>query len=227
MKKKELSKESRRAGFYWIEDMPYASVTHILRCIDKPSLRYWYGKQVFLAMAKDPTLDESQALAMPYQRREEAKSRGQTIHSIIEAYKKEGIILKDIPEKFHGFAKAFYSWIKDNNIDILSQEKTIVSNKYRYAGTLDLLVKMNGNSDVWIVDVKTGNAIYPETTLQLSAYKHAYEETGGKVDRIAALLLQEGGQYKFEICQPDIEVFLACQKLWTWMNKDLCKEVGY
>jgi len=226
-KPKEDQKDQRRGGFYWLGKEPYASVTHILKVIDKPALRYWFGKQVYLAMVKDPTLDEGQALSSPYQKSEKAKGRGKTIHSIVEAYKKSGIVIKDIPKQFRPYAQAFYKWVKDNNVNILQQEKTVVSKKHRYAGTLDLIAKINSEDNLWLIDIKTGKDIYPEVYLQLSAYKEAFKEQGNKVDRIAVLLLKDNGDYKFEVGQSIINVFLAAKKLWEWFNRDICKEVGY
>lgn len=217
--KKDL-RSNRRGGFYWLEGVPYVSVTQVLRVIDRPALRYWFGQQVYRAFVKDPTLSEKDALSAPYRQSDKAKSRGSTVHSIVEAYKKTGAVIEDIPEEFRGYAEAFYSWIKDNSVEVISQEKTVISKKHGYAGTLDLIVSIS-DSGTWLIDVKTGKGIYPESWLQLSAYKEALEEEGGKVDEIAVLLLKDNGKYMFEKGEADIEVFLACKKMWIWQNKEL------
>ena len=67
-------RNDRRGGFYWVDNKPYVSVTTALSVIDKPALRYWFGKQVYLAMTKDPTLNEKAALSAPYQMSDKAKS---------------------------------------------------------------------------------------------------------------------------------------------------------
>ena len=220
-------RNDRRGGFYWILERPYVTVTTALKVIDKPALLRWYGKQVYLAMVKDPSLDELAALNAPYQVSENAKSRGKTVHSIVEAYKSSGAVIDTIPDEFKGYAEAFYSWIKDQDVEILENEKTVVSVKHMYAGTMDMIVKNKKTNETWIIDVKTGKDIYLEAFLQLSAYKAALEEKGQKVDRLGVLLLQETGKYKFEETESYFEAFLAAKSLWEFINKEDCKKLGY
>lgn len=228
-------KKDRRGGFYWKDGEPYASVTTILSVIDKPQLRYWFGREVFRAMVVDPTLSEQEALAAPYSKLDKAASRGTTIHSLIEAYKETGAIIKDIPEEFRGYGKAFYSWVNDFKPEILEVEKTVFSKFHKYAGTLDLLARIGTRPN--IIDFKTnkdGN-LYDEVELQLSAYYKALQEEtknafGSDNDRdfvLMAVGLSEGGNYQIRTISPNVESFLAAKRLWIWKNKDLCKEVGY
>jgi hypothetical protein len=59
----DMRESSRRGGFYWHTDgRPYISVTTVLSVIDKPALRYWFGKEVYRAMVVNPTLGEKEAL---------------------------------------------------------------------------------------------------------------------------------------------------------------------
>jgi hypothetical protein len=217
-------KNQRRAGCYWLDGKPYLSVTEILKVIDKPALRYWYGKMVYLEMAKDPTLSEKEALAAPYKKSKEAITRGQAVHSIVEAWKNIDILLED--NDYKGYAQAFRSWLVDNHITVLENERTVVSDKYNYAGTLDLLVQKNGRKVPLIVDVKTGKDLYPEVHLQLSAYKQALEEMGKQADT-AALLLSEDGTYKFETGKDKFREFYACMVLYRGMNEDKLERLEY
>ena len=218
-------RNQRRGGFYWFEGKPYISVTNVLRAIDKPALRYWFGTQVFLAMVKNPTLSEKEALSAPYKTSDTAKSRGTTIHSIVESFKNTGKIPEGIPEKYAGYANAFQKWMKDNAVELVEQEKTIISKKYGYAGTADLIVR-KGDS-IWVCDVKTGKGIYQEAHLQLSAYKQALIENGINIERMGVILLKETGNYKFEEVDECFDTFLATKKLWEFLNKDLIEKIGY
>lgn len=224
--KNNISTEDRRGSFYWIDNKPYVSVTKVLTAISKPALQYWFGKEVYLAMVQDPTLSEKEALSAPYKTSDKAKARGTTIHSIVEAYKKSGIQITPELEQFKGYAEAFHKWVKDNGVEIVENERTVISKTHGYAGTLDLLVKKNG--ETWICDVKTGKDIYQEAYLQLSAYKHALEEDSKiKVDRTGVILLQENGNYKFAEGEDYFEVFMATKKLWEFINKEDLEKIKY
>ncbi len=215
-------KNDKRGGFYWIEDKSYLSVTTILSVIDKPALRYWFGKQVYLAMVNNPALQEKEALSAPYKVSDTAKDRGTTIHSIVEAYKKGSTInLEGTPEALQGFVKAFYRAMQEIDITFLEQEKTIFSKTHKIAGTLDLLAKVNGS--IYVLDIKTGKDIYQEAFLQTSAYKSILEETGTKTDGVGILLLKEDGSYKFETridIELEIKAFYACKDLYIGLHKE-------
>lgn len=218
-------KSERRGGFYWENGEPFVTVTTVLNVIDKSALRYWFGKQVYLAMVKNPGLGEQEALNAPNLVSDSAKNRGTAIHSIVEAYKHSKEYLDSVPELYRGHAKAFYKWMEDSNIEILRNEKTVISKKYGYAGTLDLLVKSGNSGRTYIVDIKTGKDIYPEAYIQLSAYKQALEEEGIAVDGLAVLLLRDTGNYKLGQGEDCFPVFLAAKQIWEWKNAELVNSI--
>lgn len=216
-------KDQRRGGLYWIDGKPYVSVTTVLKILDKPALQYWFGKQVWMAMIEDPTLDERSALAAPYKVRDKAADRGSTVHSVVEVYKTSKKKIDTIPEAFRGYCQAFYDWVDQNDVEIIANEKTVVSKVHGFAGTLDLMVKFNKTGKTFIIDIKTGKDIYEEATLQLSAYWDALES---EADGIAVLLLMEDGKHKYQECTNQIDAFLACKKIWEWKNPSMMEMVG-
>jgi hypothetical protein len=223
-------RNERRGGFYWIEGKPYVSVTNVLKVIDKPALRYWFGKEVYYALAKDPSLGEKEALSAPYSKSKEAMDRGTTVHSIVEVWKQSKKHIETIPNKYKGYGQAFYSWIKDYKMEIQEHERTVFHPEFGYAGTLDMLAKNNG--DTWVIDVKTGKDIYKESHLQISAYQAAihYEtkvEHPDELTRGGVLLLQEDGKYKFAEVEDCFDQFMSAKVLWEWINKDTLEKVGY
>ncbi len=216
----------RRGGYYWIDDKPYISVTNILKVIDKPALRYWFGKEVFYAMAKDPTLSEKEALSAPYKTSSDAMERGTTVHSIVEAYKHSKKHIETVPEKFKGYADGFYNWIEDYKMEIQEHERTVIHKEFGYAGTLDMIALNNG--DTWVIDVKTGKDIYDESHLQISAYITALEyENKGEKYRGGVLLLQDSGKYKFAETQDFFKYFMCAKKLWEWQHRNALEKIGY
>ena len=209
-------RHERRGGYYWVDGVPHVSVTNVLKVIDKPALRHWFGKEVYLAMVLDPSLDQKTALTAPYATSDKAKTRGTLVHSVIEAYKTTGEKIETVPEKYRGYVNAFYSYVKDNKLEILEVEKTVYNEKYGYAGTRDMKARINERKKPWILDFKTGKDIYQETALQLSAYKHADDEDC----RLGVVLLKEDGKYKFQEMEDEFEAFLACKTLWEWQNRE-------
>ena len=222
-------KDLKRGCFYWKDKKPYLSVTEILKVIDKPALRRWYGEQVYYAMLVNPGMQKEEALSAPYKVSSDAKSRGSTVHSIVEAYKHTGEHIDSIPEEFRGYAKAFYKFVEDLSPIILEHEKTVFSAKYNYGGTLDLIIKI-GNSKPIVCDVKTGKDIYQEAWLQTAAYHEALIEEGMDIDGIAVLLLMEDGTYKFESrsnYKTKYRGFLACKAIYEALNEEMLTKVGY
>lgn len=219
MKNTNDQRNERRGGFYWKDKTPYVSVTTVLKVLDKPALRYWFGREVYRAMVVDPTMQEAEALSAPYKTSSKAADRGTTVHSIVEAYKASGAQITP-PEEFKGYAEAFYSWIKDYKLEITEHEKTIFDEENKLAGTADLICRNNG--DTWIIDVKTGKDIYDEAFLQVSAYMKM-----SGCNRGGVLLLQDNGKYKFAECPNYFEYFLAVKKIWEFVNRELCEKIGY
>ena len=72
---------------------------------------------------------------------------------------------------------------------VIAAEEFTFSDKYKYAGTADLIVEMDGER--WLLDVKTSNNLHRSYDLQLAAYAKAWEEMfGQKIDRTGILWLK-------------------------------------
>ena len=73
--------------------------------------------------------------------------------------------------------------------ELISTEQFVWSDKYKYAGTADLVVKMDG--EVWLLDLKTSNALHRAYDLQLAAYAKGMEEVKGiKIERSGIIWLK-------------------------------------
>lgn len=224
-------KDQKRGNFYWLDGKPYLSVTEILKIIDRPALRYWFGQEVYYAMVKNPTLNQQEALSAPYTNSKSATNRGTTVHSIVEAYKTTGQQIDSIPDDYKGFATAFYKFMNEIKPRIIEQEKTVFDHKNRVAGTLDIYCEIGGKFHV--TDVKTGKDIYAESELQLSSYAQMLRLEGKPVDYISVLLLEVGpdglptGNYKFALRTEQYEAFLHAKALYEWQNREKLIKLGY
>ena len=68
-------------------------------------------------------------------------------------------------------------------------EEFVFSDKYKYAGTADLVVELEG--ETWLLDLKTSNSIHKSYDLQLAAYAKALEEVKDiKIDRTGIIWLK-------------------------------------
>ena len=216
----------KRGVYYWVNKKPYISVTEVLKVLNKPALMYWFGREIHTAMLKEPGLTWELAKMKPYEKSTQARNRGTTVHSIVEAWKNiDEVVGQEGP--FQGYAKAFKKWLEDHKVEVLENEKQIVSQRYGYGGTTDMLVRLNGNQYPTLIDVKTGKDLYYEVHLQMSAYKHAVEESGTKLSGTAALLLNEDGSYKYQTGQEKFHIFLACLEIYKDINKEQLQKVGY
>ena len=213
----------RRGGFYWIGEKPYISVTNILRdVLDKPALRYWFGREVYYAMVKDPMIDERTAMGAPYKTSGKAKDRGSTIHSIIEAHKKGAPRIIPNDDELKGYASAFYDWFDAVNPTVLEAERTTINEEYGYAGTLDMLAEIGGKKHV--IDFKTSKKgeVYSEAHLQVSAYMHSEGVSDGLIVALAA-----DGSYSHVKARDGFEAFKHALELYKFVNEEKLIKVNY
>ena len=72
--------------------------------------------------------------------------------------------------KFHDFWTTYKP-------ELISTEEFVWSDEHKYAGTADLVVKMN--NEIWLLDIKTSNSIHKSYDLQLASYAKALGESKG------------------------------------------------
>lgn len=58
--------------------------------------------------------------------------------------------------------------------ELIASEYHLFSDKYKYAGTADLIIKFN--DELWLIDIKTSNSLHTPYELQLGAYANAWNE---------------------------------------------------
>jgi hypothetical protein len=112
---------------------------------------------------------------------------------------------------------SFVDWYKATEPQILTSERIVESNEYNYAGTVDCIAKIKG--ETWIIDFKTGQNVWPEYELQLSAYKQALIEMKEDVKDAKLAILQLGYKrnkrlYKFTEVEDKFKLFLGAKDIW-------------
>lgn len=128
--------------------------------------------------------------------RDKAGKEGSQVHEAIELLVKGEEInwLDDYGNAKYsltvwGMIVKFYEFWTTHKPELLSSEQFVYSDKHKYAGTADLLVKLD--DEVWLLDVKTSNSLHTSYNLQLAAYATAIEEvTDIKVEKTGILWLK-------------------------------------
>jgi hypothetical protein len=101
-----------------------------------------------------------------------AAAKGTDIHRLAQALAAGEPV--DVPEAIAGYVDAYLAFVGDWQPDVVAVEAAVVNKRWCYAGTFDLLAMLAHNQLPDLIDVKTGGSgVWPETCLQLSAYRHA------------------------------------------------------
>ena len=91
---------------------------------------------------------------------------------------------------------SYYEWRKGKNITAIENELPLVSEKFEYGGTIDILAEIDG--ELWLIDVKTGKAIYTEMLHQFAAYRQLLNENGYDVQKAKILRIGRDETEGFE-----------------------------
>jgi hypothetical protein len=153
--------------FYKRNDEYYPSVSSILN--------YFPKNQFFHSWLKDVG-HNSDIIA------QKAASEGTQVHNAAEAFlngenidwldeygnAKYNLDVWKMILKFADFWNTFKP-------ELVATEYHLFSDKYKYAGTADLIVRFK--DELWLMDIKTSNSLHTSYELQLAAYAEAWNET--------------------------------------------------
>lgn len=234
--------------FYLIDGESLPSVTHILQCIGKPALINWAANQertlvsdaaadLYEDLAKLPTPMSRTTYIATLQGRvgkqkahrrelEKAGEIGTQVHQLIEwnLRKQLGQTVGPEPrvvDDARWALMAWQDWAQSCDLIPMYIEQKVFSRVHGYAGTMDLLAKVNGIDT--LIDFKTGKSIYAEAFLQNVAYQVALTEMGhhsaaqGMIVRLPKV--QTDPAFEVGTVPPVADlfpVFLAVKQLWTW-----------
>lgn len=134
---------------------------------------------------------------------DKAKKRGTEVHGYGERLVK-GEKITGIPDELRGHVEGYVRFLDVFEVDPVLVEATVVSYRYGYAGTLDLIADLTveGERKRMLLDAKTNEkGIFGETPLQLAAYRYAdaYVDANGEeqpmieVDACGAILIGSSG----------------------------------
>lgn len=221
----------------------FESVTTITNVLDKPALIPWaegMGIQAMYDATKQWCVDnpdmlggiESQLPMFMVQsegasrrKKEDAADIGTETHGIIESILDGGS--PDVPDNLVQVVDNFRTFWDTSNLEIIDAEVMVYSAYYDYAGTIDFIAQNVVTGQRVILDWKTSNGLYKETTLQLAAYGQADAEMRGNVvehfdmDLIAVRLGKDYPAFEIKQVTNPGEAFAgfrACQGIRQWIK---------
>lgn len=144
-----------RAG-YVIDGVWYPRVTSIVSIKAKPALLRYYGGMRSFKAADDA--------------KEASAREGTLVHEAVAAIA-SGRHDVAVDPLVRPSVDAFTAFLRNNHVEPLLIEERVMHRRHRYAGTVDMVARVNGV--VGVLDIKTGRRIYRDYGLQTAAYMAA------------------------------------------------------
>jgi hypothetical protein len=146
----------REHAGYVVDGIWYPRVTAILSIKAKPALLRYYGGMRSFKAADDA--------------KEASAREGTMVHEAVAAIAAGRHDVK-IDPLIRPSVDAFDEFLRNNNVEPLLIEERVVHPDHGYAGTVDMVARINGV--VGVLDIKTGKRIYRDYGLQTAAYVRA------------------------------------------------------
>jgi len=105
----------------------------------------------------------------PYKERDAASKRGTEVHHLAEQLVRGEPV--DVPAELADHVAHYVEFLDAFNPQPILVEAVVYHCEYGYAGSLDLVASIGG--ETWLLDVKTGKGVYADTAYRLAAYRYA------------------------------------------------------
>lgn len=129
----------------------------------------------------------------------------------------------------------FVDFWKTYKPELISTEEFVYSDEHKYAGTADLVCKLDG--EVWLIDFKTSNSLHKSYDLQLASYAKALKECRDvEIERTGILWFKsskrgpskqkgriQGAGWELKVVdeiEENFELFKLIQRLYNLENPD-------
>lgn len=158
----------------------YKRTTSLLGGIPKPALVPWgikmvsnYALENLESLAKLPKKSALQLLkGSPYEYSDSRKDRGTRVHNAIEDMTRGDEIPEDLAEDERQCVEGVECLLSNRGSRVLASEIIGFNDQLMYAGTFDHWEIDRETGTTWLLDWKTSKFIYPENSLQMSAYQN-------------------------------------------------------
>lgn len=168
--------------------------------------------------------DESQAIVAA------AGVKGHKVHQMIsdllngQSIKMDSLVLnpetgerEPIELEEYESLLSFADWFREVKPEPIANEVAVFNTTEGFAGTVDFICKIDGQ--LWIVDFKTSQYIWPSYEIQVAAYAHT---DGIEVPHKLAILQlgykRNKKRYKFTEVSDQFDLFQAAHRIWKKEN---------
>ena len=171
-----------RHRYSWNGGPWFPSVTTILQIKDKPALVGWAKRETAACAVRNLEVLERMVQSggpgaavewlkrIPDYTRDTAADLGTAVHAMAEALGRGEPVVVD--ESLRPYLAAYRRDFLDAFAPrFLAVEAMVCSERYEYGGTADAFVEIAG--ETWLLDYKTGSAVYPDSALQLAGLARA------------------------------------------------------
>lgn len=186
-----------RASHWYVDanGLKIPGVTSILSDgLPKPALVGWGIKSVaeyaidhWDDLAEEKPSDRLKTLkGSPYAVRDEAASRGTAVHHIAERLAAGEEV--EYEDELAGHVESAVRFLDEWQPRVILAEKSCYNLEYGWAGTFDLIAEFPDGRTA-LLDYKTSKGVYPDTGLQLAAYRYSthYTDDAGEPQPMPAV----------------------------------------
>lgn len=170
---------------------PVPGSTTILKQLDKPFLVKWANK--LGKEGKDVTEYVNNSARL-----------GTLIHNIVESHLlKQEIDVSNYTDDELALAELafgrYMAWENQHTIENVEVEKVLVSETYKYGGSIDIYCKLDGVYTV--IDLKTSKSVSLDQEIQVSSYEQLVRENNLLVDRLLIVNLGKEATSKLNVVE--------------------------
>ena len=159
---------------------------------------------------------------VPAHRLAHAQSRGTAVHRACELHLLNDLDESSLDDEVRAYFWQFLRFLQDSMFHVEHAEQRVYSDRYGYAGTLDLFGRIRRKRV--LIDIKTPVKMHPITGPQTAAYEYALREQkniSGKAYIYRYGLKLQADSYELVAFEDpgDFGVFLANKVIYEWRKK--------
>lgn len=151
-----------------INGVKWPSATELTGLLPQPWIMAWYKASV----RKHGWRGWQKCLAQT----KRGGTIGSLVHSMIEAYIAKSSAVEEQKYNAQQFADVLFDKVNPLVDEYVAIEPKLISNAYEIHGTADLIVRMNGSTDLWVGDWKTSASRSNTHPIQLAIYALCWNE---------------------------------------------------